>query len=167
MTLLAMKIFQSQLLRHWESSFLYTSYRRYTPEVKDHFRDPRNVGSLDKSDPSVGTAIVGKAACGDVIKMQVKVKDGVICDAKFKTFGCGSAIASSSFATELIKGKTCDEAMKLKNTDISEQLKLPPVKIHCSLLAEDAIKYAIQDYYNKNNGNRENYNETIDSPSSS
>ncbi|ORM39853.1 Iron sulfur cluster assembly protein [Babesia sp. Xinjiang] len=123
--------------------------RLYSPEVKEHFYKPRNVGSFDKNDPNVGTAVVGKAACGDVIKFQVKVENGVIKDACFKTFGCGSAIASSSYVTELIKGKTCEEATAIKNTDISEVLKLPPVKVHCSLLAEDAVKMALKDYESK------------------
>merc|ERR1719251_790195 len=110
--------------------------RLYHELVHDHFNNPRNVGSLNKNDVDVGTALVGKASCGDVIKLQVKVEEGVIKDAKFKTFGCGSAIASSSLATEMIIGKPVDEAEKLKNTDISSHLKLPPVKIHCSVLAE-------------------------------
>lgn len=129
--------------------YCLVSRRWYSPEVKEHFNNPRNVGSFDKDDPNVGTAIVGKAACGDVIKFQVKIKDGVIQDACFKTFGCGSAIASSSYVTELVKGKTCQEAIAIKNTDISEKLNLPPVKVHCSLLAEDAVKHAIKDYYRK------------------
>lgn len=125
--------------------------RRYDEKVIDHFNQPRNVGSLDKNDPDVGTAFVGKASCGDVIKLQIKVdeKTGKIEDAKFKTFGCGSAIASSSLATEMIKGKTTEEAMAFKNTDISGYLKLPPVKIHCSLLAEEAIHAAVTDYKEK------------------
>lgn len=125
--------------------------RRYDEKVIDHFNEPRNVGSLDKNDPDVGTAFVGKASCGDVIKLQIKVdeKTGKIEDAKFKTFGCGSAIASSSLATEMIKGKTTEEAMAFKNTDISGYLKLPPVKIHCSLLAEEAIHAAVTDYKEK------------------
>lgn len=122
----------------------------YSNEVKDHFENPRNVGSLNKDDLSVGTAIVGKAACGDVIKLQIKVEDGIITDAKFKTFGCGSAIASSSYATEIIKGKTCKEALSIKNTEIAAHLSLPPIKLHCSLLAEDAVKHAILDYQRKN-----------------
>ena len=121
----------------------------YSDKVIDHYSNPRNVGSLDKSDPSVGTGVVGAPECGDVMKLQLKVKDGVIQDAKFKTFGCGSAIASSSLATEWIKGKTVDDALKIKNTDIVEELSLPPVKIHCSVLAEDAIKAAIADYKKK------------------
>uniref|UniRef100_A0A0G4HUI6 Iron-sulfur cluster assembly protein n=1 Tax=Chromera velia CCMP2878 TaxID=1169474 RepID=A0A0G4HUI6_9ALVE len=130
--------------------------RFYSENVHEHFRNPRNVGSFAKSEPSVGTAVVGKAACGDVIKMQIKVDDnGIIQDAKFKTFGCGSAIASSSYATELIKGKGVDQALALKNTDIADYLKLPPVKIHCSLLAEDAIKHAIEDWKTKRVGDGE------------
>mmetsp|Transcript_17171 Transcript_17171/g.36906 ORF Transcript_17171/g.36906 Transcript_17171/m.36906 type:complete len:159 (-) Transcript_17171:151-627(-) len=129
---------------------LSSGLRRYHEAVHDHFNNPRNVGSLDKSDGNVGSALVGKASCGDVIKLQLKVgKDGVIEDAKFKTFGCGSAIASSSLATEMIIGKPVDEASLLKNTDISSHLKLPPVKIHCSVLAEEAIQAAIADYKQK------------------
>mmetsp|Transcript_67366 Transcript_67366/g.188603 ORF Transcript_67366/g.188603 Transcript_67366/m.188603 type:complete len:164 (+) Transcript_67366:51-542(+) len=123
--------------------------RSYHEVVHDHFNNPRNVGSLDKSDAGVGTALVGKASCGDVIKLQVKVEDGVVTDAKFKTFGCGSAIASSSLATEMIIGRPVEEAERLKNTDISSHLKLPPVKIHCSVLAEEAIQSAIADYKKK------------------
>ncbi|CAK8987622.1 unnamed protein product [Durusdinium trenchii] len=124
--------------------------RGYHEVVHDHFNNPRNVGSLDKEDSNVGSALVGKASCGDVIKLQVKVsKDGVIEDAKFKTFGCGSAIASSSYATEMIIGQKVEEASKIKNTDISSHLKLPPVKIHCSVLAEEAIQAAIADYKEK------------------
>jgi nitrogen fixation NifU-like protein len=119
----------------------------YSNKVLDHYENPRNVGSLDKADKDVGTGIVGAPACGDVMKLQIKVDDnGLIQDAKFKTFGCGSAIASSSLATEWIKGISIDEAEKIKNTQIAEELSLPPVKIHCSLLAEDAIKAAIADY---------------------
>ncbi len=122
----------------------------YSDKVIDHYENPRNVGSLDPSEPNVGTALVGAPACGDVMKLQIKVgKDGVIEDAKFKTFGCGSAIASSSLATEWIKGMTIDQAMAVKNTQIVEELSLPPVKIHCSVLAEDAIKGAIADYRKK------------------
>ena len=122
----------------------------YSDKVVDHYNNPRNVGSLDKKDSTVGTGVVGAPECGDVMKLQVKVsEDGVIEDAKFKTFGCGSAIASSSLATEWIKGKTLGEALKVTNTDIVEELSLPPVKIHCSVLAEDAIKAAIGDYKNK------------------
>ncbi|CAJ1336741.1 unnamed protein product [Effrenium voratum] len=124
--------------------------RGYHEAVHDHFNNPRNVGSLDKEDKNVGSALVGKASCGDVIKLQVKVgKDGVIQDAKFKTFGCGSAIASSSYATEMIIGQNIDEASKITNSDISSHLKLPPVKIHCSVLAEEAIQAAIEDYKGK------------------
>lgn len=120
----------------------------YSDKVLDHYNNPRNVGSLDKKDPNVGTGMVGAPECGDVMKLQVKVDpvSGVIEEAKFKTFGCGSAIASSSLATEWLKGKTVDEALAIKNTDIVNELALPPVKIHCSVLAEDAIKAAIADY---------------------
>jgi nitrogen fixation NifU-like protein len=122
----------------------------YSDKVVDHYNNPRNVGSLDKKDPSVGTGIVGAPECGDVMKLQIKVNaEGVIEDAKFKTFGCGSAIASSSLATEWLKGKTIDEAEEIKNTQIVEELNLPPVKIHCSVLAEDAIKTALNDYRGK------------------
>jgi nitrogen fixation NifU-like protein len=119
----------------------------YNEKVIDHYENPRNVGSMDKNSGDVGTGLVGAPACGDVMKMQIKVgADGIIEDAKFKTFGCGSAIASSSLATEWIKGKTIDEAATIKNTQIAQHLALPPVKIHCSVLAEDAIKAAITDY---------------------
>jgi nitrogen fixation NifU-like protein len=123
----------------------------YSNKVLDHYNHPRNVGSLDKNDPQVGTGMVGAPECGDVMKLQVKVnpETGVIEDAKFKTFGCGSAIASSSLATEMLKGKTVDEALAIKNTEIVNELSLPPVKIHCSVLAEDAIKAAITDYKKK------------------
>ena len=122
----------------------------YSDKVIEHYEHPRNVGSLDKTDPSVGTGVVGAPECGDVMKLQIQVDDaGRITDAKFKTFGCGSAIASSSLATEWIKGKTVDEAGEIKNTEIVEELSLPPVKIHCSVLAEDAIKAAINDYRSK------------------
>ena len=123
----------------------------YSEKVVDHFNNPRNVGSLPKQDPSVGTGLVGAPECGDVMKLQVRVnpETGVIDEAKFKTFGCGSAIASSSLATEWLKGKTVDEALSIKNTDIVAELALPPVKIHCSVLAEDAIKAAIADYKQK------------------
>ena len=123
----------------------------YSDKVLDHYNHPRNVGSFDKSDPNVGTGMVGAPECGDVMKLQVKVNpdSGIIEDAKFKTFGCGSAIASSSLATEWIKGKTIDEAETIKNSQIVEELNLPPVKIHCSVLAEDAIKSAIADYRKK------------------
>lgn len=136
----------------------------YSEKVLDHYEHPRNVGSLDKEDVFVGTGMVGAPACGDVMKLQIKVgKDGVIEDAKFKTYGCGSAIASSSLVTEWVKGKTVDEALAIKNTHIAEELALPPVKIHCSILAEDAIKAAVADYKAKHgamleaaacNGNR-------------
>ena len=120
----------------------------YSDKVLDHYNHPRNVGSMDKSSPNVGTGMVGAPECGDVMKLQVQVDEatGIIADAKFKTFGCGSAIASSSLATEWLKGKTVDEALAIKNTDIVNELSLPPVKIHCSVLAEDAIKAAIGDY---------------------
>ena len=123
----------------------------YSNKVIDHYENPRNVGSFDKSDTSVGTGMVGAPACGDVMKLQIKVNNetGVIEDAKFKTYGCGSAIASSSLVTEWLKGKTIDEATDIKNTQIAEELALPPVKIHCSILAEDAIKAAVKDYKDK------------------
>jgi nitrogen fixation NifU-like protein len=122
----------------------------YSEKVVQHAENPKNVGTLDKSDPNVGTGLVGAPACGDVMRLQIKVSDdGVIEDAKFKTFGCGSAIASSSLATEWIKGKTLEEAEAIKNSQIVEELNLPPVKIHCSVLAEDAIKSAIEDYRKK------------------
>lgn len=122
----------------------------YSEQVIDHYENPRNVGKMDTTDPSVGTGMVGAPACGDVMKLQIKVEGGVIEDAKFKTYGCGSAIASSSLLTEWVKGKTLEEAKEIKNTDIVEELSLPPVKIHCSVLAEDAIRSAINDYTNKN-----------------
>ena len=122
----------------------------YSDKVIDHYENPRNVGSLDKEADDVGTGLVGAPACGDVMKLQIKVDDqGVIQDAKFKTFGCGSAIASSSLVTEWVKGKTVEEAMLIKNTDVAQELNLPPVKIHCSVLAEDAIKAAVRDYKQK------------------
>ena len=123
----------------------------YTAKVIEHFENPPNIGSLDKSKTSVGTGLVGAPECGDVMKLQIEVdeKTGVILDAKFKTFGCGSAIASSSLATEWVKGKTCSEALEIKNTQIVEELSLPPIKIHCSVLAEDAIKMAVKDYLSK------------------
>ena len=126
----------------------------YSEKVIDHYENPRNVGKMDTTDPSVGTGMVGAPACGDVMKLQIKVEGGVIEDAKFKTYGCGSAIASSSLLTEWVKGKTLDEARAIKNIDIVEELSLPPVKIHCSVLAEDAIKSAISDYTNKNRTHR-------------
>ena len=123
----------------------------YSDKVIDHYEHPRNVGALDKNDPHVGTGVVGAPECGDVMKLQIRVgDDGVIQEAKFKTFGCGSAIASSSLATEWVKGKTVDEALTTKNTDIVQELSLPPVKIHCSVLAEDAIRAALADYRKKN-----------------
>ncbi|MCQ4346154.1 Fe-S cluster assembly scaffold IscU [Pseudomonas stutzeri] len=122
----------------------------YSDKVIDHYENPRNVGKLDAEDPDVGTGMVGAPACGDVMRLQIKVNDeGVIEDAKFKTYGCGSAIASSSLATEWMKGKTLDEAEAIKNTQLAEELALPPVKIHCSVLAEDAIKAAVRDYKQK------------------
>lgn len=126
----------------------------YSEKVIDHYENPRNVGSFDKGDANVGTGMVGAPACGDVMKLQIKVNDqGVIEDARFKTYGCGSAIASSSLLTEWVKGKTLDEAKQIKNVDIATELALPPVKIHCSVLAEDAIKAAISDYQSKNKTN--------------
>ena len=123
----------------------------YSDKVVDHYENPRNVGKLDKDDPTVGTGMVGAPACGDVMKLQIKVDDdtGIITDAKFKTYGCGSAIASSSLVTEWLKGKTLDQAGTIKNSRIAEELALPPVKIHCSILAEDAIKAAVDDYRNR------------------
>ncbi|HEC19743.1 MAG TPA: Fe-S cluster assembly scaffold IscU [Gammaproteobacteria bacterium] len=122
----------------------------YSDKVLDHYENPRNVGTLEKDDPSVGTGMVGAPACGDVMRLQIKVNDeGVIEEAKFKTYGCGSAIASSSLLTEWVKGKTLEEAGQIKNTDLAEELALPPVKIHCSVLAEDAIKAAIEDFRGK------------------
>ena len=121
----------------------------YSNKVIDHYEHPRNVGSLDKGDDNVGTVIVGAPACGDVMKLQIKVEGGVITDAKFKTYGCGSAIASSSLVTEWVKGMSIDQAMQIKNSQIAEELSLPPVKIHCSVLAEDAIKAAIRDFQQK------------------
>ncbi|MFT7484755.1 MAG: nitrogen fixation NifU-like protein [Candidatus Paceibacteria bacterium] len=125
----------------------------YSDKVLDHYNQPRNVGSLDKSSTKVGTGVVGAPECGDVMKLQIEVEGDVIVDAKFKTFGCGSAIASSSLATEWIKGKTLDEATQIQNTQIVEELSLPPVKIHCSVLAEDAIKSAVADFKSKQNSN--------------
>ena len=120
----------------------------YSDKVLDHYENPRNVGKLDPFDPNVGTGMVGAPACGDVMQLQIKVVDNIIKDAKFKTYGCGSAIASSSLLTEWVKGRTLDQACEIKNTEIAEELALPPVKIHCSVLAEDAIKAAIEDYKN-------------------
>jgi len=125
----------------------------YSDKVLDHYENPRNVGSFDKNDESVGTGMVGAPACGDVMKLQIKVNDaGVIEDARFKTYGCGSAIASSSLVSEWVKGKTLDEALTIRNSQIAEELALPPVKIHCSILAEDAIKAAVKDYQDKHAG---------------
>ncbi|MDN4016912.1 Fe-S cluster assembly scaffold IscU [Zwartia panacis] len=125
----------------------------YSEKVLDHYENPRNVGTFDKSDDQVGTGMVGAPACGDVMKLQIRVNDaGIIEDARFKTYGCGSAIASSSLVTEWVKGKTLDEALTIRNTQIAEELALPPVKIHCSILAEDAIKAAVEDYKNKHTG---------------
>jgi len=124
----------------------------YSDKVIDHYENPRNVGKMDVTDPAVGTGMVGAPACGDVMKLQIRVEDGIITDAKFKTYGCGSAIASSSLVTEWVKGKTLDQASTIKNSAIAEELALPPVKIHCSILAEDAIKAAIDDYRNKHSG---------------
>ena len=121
----------------------------YSHKVVDHYENPRNVGSFDKSDTDIGTGMVGAPACGDVMKLQIKVVDGIITDAKFKTYGCGSAIASSSLITEMVKGMTLDNASLIKNSEIAEELALPPVKIHCSILAEDAIKAAVEDYRKK------------------
>jgi nitrogen fixation NifU-like protein len=123
----------------------------YSASVLDHYENPRNVGAFDKNDPTVGTGLVGAPACGDVLKLQIKVNEetGIIEDAKFKTYGCGSAIASSSLVTEWVKGRTLDQALSIKNTEIAQELALPPVKIHCSILAEDSIKAAIEDYRKK------------------
>lgn len=131
-----------------------TTTRFYHEKVIDHYQNPRNVGSLNKNDANVGTGLVGAPACGDVMRLQIKVDEatGIIEDVKFKTFGCGSAIASSSYVTELVKGKSLDEALKIKNTVIAKELSLPPVKLHCSMLAEDAIKSAVKDYKSKRKG---------------
>ncbi|QOU21998.1 iron-binding protein [Brettanomyces bruxellensis] len=150
--------FTRQLMRQGRASFfprqatdIFSTVRFYHPKVIEHYQNPRNVGTMDKNLPNVGTGLVGAPACGDVMRLQIKVNDntGVIEDVKFKTFGCGSAIASSSYATELVKGMTLDEASKVKNTTIAKELSLPPVKLHCSMLAEDAIKSAIKDYRTK------------------
>ena len=122
----------------------------YGEKVIDHYQNPRNVGTLDKSKPTVGTGLVGAPECGDVMRLQIEIEDGIITDAKFKTFGCGSAIAASSLATEWLKGKSVDDAAKLDNMDLVEELNLPPVKIHCSVLAQDAVQAAINDYRTKN-----------------
>ena len=121
----------------------------YSEKVLDHYNNPRNVGKMDMKDPNVGTGMVGAPACGDVMKLQIRIEDDIVTDAKFKTYGCGSAIASSSLLTEWVKGKTIHQVEEIKNTEIVEELNLPPVKIHCSVLAEDAIKSAIEDYMNK------------------
>jgi nitrogen fixation NifU-like protein len=121
----------------------------YSAQLIDHYENPRNVGSFDKNDPNVGTGLTGSPACGDVMKLQIKVENGIITDARFKTYGCGSAIASSSLITEWVKGKTLDAAAQIKNSEIANELALPPVKIHCSILAEDCIKAAINDYRNR------------------
>jgi nitrogen fixation NifU-like protein len=125
----------------------------YSEKVLDHYDNPRNVGKMDPNDPDVGSGTVGAPACGDVMRLQIKVQDGIITDAKFKTYGCGSAIASSSLVTEWVKGKSIEEAGEIKNSQIAEELALPPVKIHCSILAEDAIKAAIEDYRKKHDNN--------------
>ena len=125
----------------------------YSEKVIDHYENPRNVGSFAKDDPTVGTGMVGAPACGDVMKLQIRVEAGIITDARFKTYGCGSAIASSSLITEMVKGMTLDQAGAIKNSEIAEELALPPVKIHCSILAEDAIKAAVNDYRNRHSAN--------------
>jgi len=127
----------------------FTHIRKYHSRIIDHYENPRNVGSFQSNATNIGTSIVGAPACGDVIKLQIQVENDIIVDAKFKTYGCGSAIASSSYTTEYIKGKTLHEAKQITNSDISQYLKLPPVKLHCSMLAEDSVKQAIQDYKNK------------------
>lgn len=137
------------MLKRLENSIFKTQRQGYHAEVLDHFENPRNVGSYNKMLTDVGTGLVGAPACGDVMKLQIKVKDNVIEDAKFKTFGCGSAIASSSLATEWLKGKTIEDGLKITNKDIAKNLRLPPVKLHCSMLAEDAIRAAIKDYRSK------------------
>jgi len=124
--------------------------RLYHTKIIDHFENPRNIGSLNKHDNNVGIGLVGAPACGDVMKLSIKIKDNIIIDSKFKTFGCGSAIASSSYLTEYVKGKHIDEAYKISNKTLAEELKLPPVKLHCSMLAQDAVQSAIEDYINKN-----------------
>jgi nitrogen fixation NifU-like protein len=137
----------------------------YSEKVIDHYQNPRNVGSLDKAADNVGTGVVGAPECGDVMKLQIQVEDGVITDAKFKTFGCGSAIASSSLATEWLKGRKIDAAGEIKNSDIAEELALPPVKIHCSVLAEDAIRQAIADFQAKQTSDN-TASETVEAPAS-
>ena len=123
----------------------------YSQEVVDHYENPRNVGRMDPNDPTVGTGLTGAPACGDVMRLQIKVEDGIITDAKFKTYGCGAAIASSSLVTEWVKGRSLDEASQITNNEIAQELALPPVKIHCSILAEDSVRAAIDDYKKKNN----------------
>jgi len=146
------RIAQRSLVGFHQSQSAVGASASYHSKVIDHYENPRNVGALDKKSPRVGTGLVGAPACGDVMKLQIEVDDdGKIVNAKFKTFGCGSAIASSSLATEWIKGRTLDEAGQIKNTDIAKELSLPPVKLHCSMLAEDAIKAALEDYKSKNN----------------
>lgn len=143
-------MFTPLLRQGLQNSARLTTKRLYHPKVIDHYTNPRNVGSLDKKLPNVGTGLVGAPACGDVMKLQIQVDDsGVIENVKFKTFGCGSAIASSSYMTELVRGKTLEDAARIKNTEIAKELSLPPVKLHCSMLAEDAIKAAIKDYQTK------------------
>tara|TARA_B100001250_G_C19590326_1_gene696068 strand:- start:348 stop:779 length:432 start_codon:yes stop_codon:yes gene_type:complete len=132
--------------------------RRYSNNIVEYFENPKNVGSLNKDLVTVGTGLVGAPACGDVMKLQISIKDNIIEDAKFKTFGCGSAIASSSLVTEWIKGMTVDEAKNIKNADIANHLNLPPVKLHCSMLAEDAITSALENYYNKQSNNKQSNN---------
>ena len=127
----------------------------YSDQVLDHYNNPRNVGKMDMKDPNVGTGMVGAPACGDVMKLQIRIEDDIVTDAKFKTYGCGSAIASSSLLTEWVKGKTIHQVEEIKNTEIVEELNLPPVKIHCSVLAEDAIKTAVADYITKQKTNKE------------
>jgi len=144
-------IFGDQILKNINFYANLKLYKYYHNRVIDHYENPRNVGSLDKNNKNVGTGLVGAPACGDVMKLQIEVENGIITQTKFKTFGCGSAIASSSYATEFIKGKTLQQASNVKNSEIAKFLKLPPVKLHCSMLAEDAIKSAIQNYKNKNN----------------
>jgi nitrogen fixation NifU-like protein len=136
------------MVEHTEKELVHNNMA-YSEKVVDHYENPRNVGSFSKEDTDIGTGMVGAPACGDVMKLQIKVVDGIITDAKFKTYGCGSAIASSSLITEMVKGMTLDAATQIKNSDIAEELALPPVKIHCSILAEDAIKAAVEDYRKK------------------
>jgi len=136
------------MVEHTEKELVHNNMA-YSEKVVDHYENPRNVGSFSKEDTDIGTGMVGAPACGDVMKLQIKVVDGIITDAKFKTYGCGSAIASSSLITEMVKGMTLDNASRIKNSEIAEELALPPVKIHCSILAEDAIKAAVEDYRKK------------------